>query len=180
MTLSPADVRAASFRASRLRPGYDMDEVDEFLDLVQETIERLEGDVGRFREAETVLLTRCDELQERLASIERQPAPIREAMRAQGQARSLEDVRPRDEVRPQEPIRLPQQPVQRSGEVEVGLRARCAELQARIDGLERQVAFSGDSAAVIAIAQATADELVRAATQYAAAIRASAGSAVAP
>ena len=43
--LTPVDVRQATFRTHRFREGYDTDEVDDFMDSVAETIERLASQV---------------------------------------------------------------------------------------------------------------------------------------
>src|SRR3954453_18951527 len=41
MPLTPADVRNKQFRTTRLRPGYDEEEVDAFLDEVEAELDRL-------------------------------------------------------------------------------------------------------------------------------------------
>ena len=41
MPLMPADVRNKQFATTRLRPGYDEEEVDTFLDEVETELERL-------------------------------------------------------------------------------------------------------------------------------------------
>ena len=41
MPLTPADVRNKQFSTTRLRPGYDEEEVDAFLDEVESELDRL-------------------------------------------------------------------------------------------------------------------------------------------
>lgn len=65
MPLTPEDVRNKQFSTVRLREGYEMDEVDAFLDEVEAELTRL--------------LRENDDLQARLAAAARQPAPPAEA-----------------------------------------------------------------------------------------------------
>jgi DivIVA domain-containing protein len=132
MTLTPADVRAVSFRASRLRAGYDMDEVDEFLDAVQETIGHLGVDVARYREAESVLLVRCEQLQARIALLEQQD-------RASASAAQM----------------------QRPSEIEASLAARCEALQTRVIALEHELAVANRTANQLAAAEGSATRLTQ-------------------
>ncbi|MDP4824468.1 MAG: DivIVA domain-containing protein, partial [Candidatus Nanopelagicales bacterium] len=44
MALTPTEVHAQQFTTVRMRTGYDMDEVDAFLDVVEAEISRLLGD----------------------------------------------------------------------------------------------------------------------------------------
>ena len=132
MTLTPADVRAVSFRASRLRAGYDMDEVDEFLDAVQETIGHLGVDVARYREAESVLLVRCEQLQARIALLEQQDrASVSVAQ------------------------------TQRPSEVEASLAARCEALQTRVIALEHELAAANRAVNQLAAAEGSATRLTQ-------------------
>src|SRR5271154_1097433 len=56
MPLAPADVRNKQFSTTRLRPGYDEEEVDAFLDEVEAELDRLiqENEEIRARSAEVV------------------------------------------------------------------------------------------------------------------------------
>lgn len=132
MTLTPADVRSVSFRASRLRAGYDMDEVDEFLDAVQETIGHLGVDVARYREAESVLLVRCEQLQARIALLEQQD-------RASASAAQMH----------------------RPSEIEASLAARCEALQTRVIALEHELAVANRTANHLAAAEGSATRLTQ-------------------
>lgn len=138
MPLTPAEVRGVQFATTRMRAGYDMDEVDAFLDIIEADVAQYSDEVQRVRDGEAVLRTQCDQLQSRLATAERRVAELEADLMA---AR-------RSSVSPAESA------------VEV-----TAELQAALDG-------NADAAAVMAIAQRTADELIRAAEARAEGIRA--------
>lgn len=161
MTLTPADVRAVSFRASRLRAGYDMDEVDEFLDAVQETIGHLGVDVARYREAESVLLVRCEQLQARIALLEQQDrssasqsrgaSEIEVSLTARCEALQTRVIALENELAAANrtanqlaaaegsATRLTQVLATGSSEVESALRARCEALQAQVALLETEL-----------------------------------------
>ena len=49
MPLTPADVRNKQFSTTRLRPGYDEEEVDAFLDEVEAELDRLIQDNEELR-----------------------------------------------------------------------------------------------------------------------------------
>ncbi len=49
MPLTPADVRNKQFSTTRLRPGYDEEEVDAFLDEVEAELDRLIQDNDELR-----------------------------------------------------------------------------------------------------------------------------------
>src|ERR1700689_3309579 len=49
MPLTPADVRNKQFSTTRLRPGYDEEEVDAFLDEVEAELDRLIQGTGELR-----------------------------------------------------------------------------------------------------------------------------------
>jgi cell division septum initiation protein DivIVA len=58
----------------------------------------------------------------------------------------------------------------RAAEIEAMLRTQCDQLQARIDHLEQQPVIAGDPDMLMRVAQATVDELVRAARQHSEAV----------
>ena len=70
MPLTPADVRAKQFAATRVRSGYDVDEVDAFLDIVEADIAALSGDLQQARDESAVLRSQHSQLQSRLRSAE--------------------------------------------------------------------------------------------------------------
>lgn len=138
MPLTPAEVRGVQFATTRMRAGYDMDEVDAFLDIIEADVAQYADEVQRVRDGEAVLRTQCDQLQGRLAAAERRVSEL-EAERA---------TAPRSGA-----------PSADESAVEV-----TAELQAALES-------NADAAAVMAIAQQTADEIVRSAQTRAEAIR---------
>jgi len=78
MPLTPAEVRAMQFATTRVRSGYDVDEVDAFLDIVEGDIAALSGDLQRARDESAVLRTQYSQLQSRLRSAELDLAAARE------------------------------------------------------------------------------------------------------
>lgn len=70
MALTPDDVHAVRFRTTRLRAGYRMSEVDEFLDKVSSTIEQLREQLQRSEDAVTVWRAQAEQVQLRLAARE--------------------------------------------------------------------------------------------------------------
>ena len=78
MPLTPAEVRATQFATTRVRSGYDVDEVDAFLDIVEADIAALSGDLQQARDESAVLRTQYSQLQSRLRSAELDLAAARE------------------------------------------------------------------------------------------------------
>ncbi len=70
MPLSAADVRGTTFATTRMRSGYNMDEVDAFLDIVEADVAQYADELQRLRDSEAVLRTQCDQLQSRLIAAE--------------------------------------------------------------------------------------------------------------
>lgn len=73
MTLSPQDVRAVQFTTTRMRVGYEMTEVDAFLDEVEVALAAKERELQQVREREAVLRTQCEQLQARVDYLEAHP-----------------------------------------------------------------------------------------------------------
>ena len=71
MSLTPADVRAMAFATTRMRAGYDVDEVDAFLDLVEADIASRESELLAARGESAVLRNQCELLEARLREMER-------------------------------------------------------------------------------------------------------------
>lgn len=136
MPLTPAEVRAVQFSTTRMRSGYDMDEVDAFLDIIEADIGQLTDDLQRSRDGEAVLRTQCDQLQQRLLVAEQRLAE-----------------------RPAAPAAPSDAPTAVLPSVD-------AEVREVIEG-------NADAAAIIAVAQRTADEIIRFAEVRAEGIRAS-------
>ena len=74
MGLTPDDVHAVRFRTSRLRSGYRMKEVDDFLDQVASTIAQLQEQVQRSDDAIGVWKAQAEQLQIRLTARETESA----------------------------------------------------------------------------------------------------------
>jgi DivIVA domain-containing protein len=129
MPLTAAEVRATEFATTRMRAGYDMDEVDAFLDIIEADVAQYADELQRSRDGEAVLRTQCDQLQARLTAAEQRLAEAQEQLAAGIVARTAVVPLP---VEPQVP----------------------AELEAHLGE-------NPDAAAVLAVAQRTADEIVR-------------------
>ncbi len=76
MPLNPADVRAVQFGTTRLKAGYDMDEVDAFLDIIEADIAQYADELQRSRDSEAVLRTQLEQVQARLLVAERRIADL--------------------------------------------------------------------------------------------------------
>lgn len=70
MPLTPAEVRATQFATTRVRAGYDVDEVDAFLDVVEYDIGSLSSDLQQARDEAAVIRTQYNQLQLRLRAAE--------------------------------------------------------------------------------------------------------------
>ncbi|HAN70762.1 MAG TPA: hypothetical protein DCQ36_04115 [Actinobacteria bacterium] len=79
MPLTAAEVRAARFGTTRLRTGYDMDEVDAFLDIIEADVAQYADELQRARDGEAVLRTQLDQVQARLAMAEQRLSEAQEA-----------------------------------------------------------------------------------------------------
>jgi DivIVA domain-containing protein len=139
MPLTAAEVRATQFSTTRMRAGYDMDEVDAFLDIVEADVSQYADELQRSRDGEAVLRTQCDQLQTRLTLAEQRVADNETGLAPAGAASAA--------VAPTAP-------------------AVPAELEAHLGD-------NPEAAAVLAVAQRTADEIVRFAETRAQAVRAS-------
>lgn len=136
MPLTPAEVRAVQFSTTRMRSGYDMDEVDAFLDIIEADIGQLTDDLQRSRDGEAVLRTQCEQLQQRLLVAEQRLAE-----------------------RPAEQVAASDAPTAVLPSID-------AEVRELVEG-------DADAAAIMAVAQRTADEIIRFAQVRAEGIRAS-------
>lgn len=139
MPLTAAEVRATQFSTTRMRGGYDMDEVDAFLDIIEADVSQYADELQRSRDGEAVLRTQCDQLQARLTAAEQRLTEAQEQLAAGIAARAMTA-----------PV-LPEPTVP-------------AELEA-------QLGENPNAAAVLAVAQRTADEIVRFAQAKADSIR---------
>lgn len=71
MPLTPADVRAVQFSTTKMKTGYDMDEVDAFLDVVEAELGQLVTQAQAARDSEGVLRAQCEQLLTRVSELER-------------------------------------------------------------------------------------------------------------
>lgn len=127
MPITAADVRATQFGTTRMRAGYDMDEVDAFLDIIEADVAQYADELQRSRDGEAVLRTQCDQLQVRITAAEQRLAELQEQLATAG--RSIVPVAT-------EPPQVP------------------ADLEARLGE-------NPEAAEVLAVAQRTADEIIR-------------------
>lgn len=141
MPLTAADVRGTKFSTTRMKSGYDMDEVDAFLDIIEADVAQYADELQRSRDGEAVLRAQGDQLQVRMNLAEQRLADA-QAELAQMQAAG---------GRPPEAVVEPEPP------------ADVTDL----------VAGDPEAMSVLAIAQRTADEILRYAEARAEGIRGS-------
>ncbi len=134
MPLTAAEVRATQFSTTRVRAGYDMDEVDAFLDIIEADVAQSADELQRLRDGEAVLRTQCDQLQTRLGLAEKRLVEAESALAA-----SSATTGPAPQVS---------------------------------EELSASLGDSPEAADVLAVAQRTADEIVRYAQARADSIRA--------
>jgi DivIVA domain-containing protein len=72
VTLSAQDVRDARFGTTRVRAGYKMSEVDEFLDRIEAAIGQYAEDKQRMGDEADVLRSQVQQLQGRLAAVQQE------------------------------------------------------------------------------------------------------------
>lgn len=68
MELSPQDVRSVRFGTTRMRAGYEMSEVDSFLDTIESALETYSANVRHTRDEADALRSQVQQLQLRLAA----------------------------------------------------------------------------------------------------------------
>lgn len=189
MPLTAAEVRNTKFSTTRMRAGYDMDEVDAFLDIVEADVAQYTDDLQRSRDGEAVLRTQCDQLQVRLGMAEQKLSD------AQAELAELQSVRHHQT----EPIAVVPVAAPVTAPVEAPVEAAAPEPAAPVlatsvfatsvfapvpvaepDAVPElpadqaaAVAANPEAASVVAIAQRHADEIVRFAQTRADGIRAS-------
>lgn len=127
MPITAAEVRATQFATTRMRSGYDMDEVDAFLDIIEADVAQYADELQRSRDGEAVLRTQCDQLQARITAAEQRLAELQEQLATAG--RGAVPV-------PDGPPPVPTE-------------------------LEAHLGDNPEAAEVLAVAQRTADEIIR-------------------
>jgi DivIVA domain-containing protein len=142
MALTPEMVASKTFTASRIRDGgYNVNEVDDFLDEVVTELTRLR--------------TENDGLREQLAEAERRAADGGQPAAATGDAATTEDATPAETPAPEAPaVETPAVP-----EAPAPVEAPAAPAAALVDGAGTS---AGSAAGVLALAQRLHDEHVRA------------------
>jgi DivIVA domain-containing protein len=157
MPLTPAEVRGTKFSTTRMRAGYDMDEVDAFLDIVEADVAQYSDDLQRSRDGEAVLRTQCDQLQVRLGIAEQKLTD------AQADLAEVQSARQNQTT----PIVLD------AAALAVVATEQPEESSAPALSPEQAAAIAADTeaASVLAIAERQADEIVRYAQVRADAIR---------
>ncbi|MUL40830.1 DivIVA domain-containing protein [Streptomonospora sp. PA3] len=140
MPLTPADVRNKQFSTTRLRPGYDEEEVDAFLDEVETELDRL--------------IQENEELRGKLAECLRGKVPNAgmQDFQQQPQEQQLPPEPPQPEPVRQEP---PQQQPQQQQPLEQQIPAMAANM-----GLPGSEENMDTAARVLALAQQTADQAI--------------------
>ena len=138
MPLTAADVRSTTFATTRFHAGYNMDEVDEFLDVVEADVAQFADELQRSRDGEAVLRAQCDQLQLRVTIAEQKVADAEAEVAV---------------LRAREPM-VPIVPIEPS-----------AQAMEAMEG-------NDEALAIVALAQRTADEMVRTAQAQVTSIKA--------
>lgn len=128
MPITAADVRATQFGTTRMRSGYDMDEVDAFLDIIEADVAQYADELQRSRDGEAVLRTQCDQLQARLTAAEQRVAELQEQLATAGRG------------------------------APVAVAAAAPQVS---EELQAHLGENPEAAEVLAVAQRTADEIIR-------------------
>ncbi|MDX6743064.1 DivIVA domain-containing protein [Actinocorallia sp. A-T 12471] len=137
MPLTPADVRNKQFSTTRLRPGYDEEEVDAFLDEVEAELDRL--------------IQENEELRAKLAECLRGKVPAMAAPIVEPKP-DMAPPMPEPMLQQQPPMQQPQQP-----EPVMGLTQHAAE---QINPRPSTEDNMDTAARVLALAQQTADQAI--------------------
>ncbi|QVQ53126.1 DivIVA domain-containing protein [Spiractinospora alimapuensis] len=140
MPLTPADVRNKQFSTTRLRPGYDEEEVDAFLDEVEAELDRL--------------IQENEELRGKLA----------EALRGKVPPMSAQDMQSEPQAPPEPVQQQPQPQMQVAPEPPAQPQLQQPAPEQALAGMAMGMQESGDSmdtaSRVLALAQQTADQAI--------------------
>jgi len=166
MALSPEDVRNTMFGTTRMRTGYDMDEVDAFLDVIESDMVRRSEEVQRALEAEESMRAQNALLNAHVRELEAEVSSLRDQL-AEARSASGDDDRrhtvPLVVAEGDEDQAATQESAGATGDVD-------GPVSARQPGT---VASSpAEDAAVLSLAQQAADEIIRLAQTRADVIRA--------
>ncbi|QBI53900.1 DivIVA domain-containing protein [Streptomonospora litoralis] len=148
MPLTPADVRNKQFSTTRLRPGYDEEEVDAFLDEVETELDRL--------------IQENEELRGKLAECLRGKVPNAGMQDFQQQQPQEQQQLPPEPPQQPEPVRQEQQPQpqpQQQQQQQQPLEQQMGAMAANM-GLPGSEENMDTAARVLALAQQTADQAI--------------------
>lgn len=167
MALTPEDVRNTMFGTTRMRTGYDMDEVDAFLDVIESDMVRRSEEVQRALEAEeamraqnALLNAHVRELEAEVSSLRQQLADVHDGAPADDDSRHTV---PLVVSRPSEDQTPPGESDDAAGEAD-------GPVSARQPGAV--TSSPAEDAAVLSLAQQAADEIISLAQTRAEVIRA--------
>lgn len=164
MALTPADVHAQQFTTVRMRTGYDMDEVDAFLDVVEAEIARLLSDNDDLRAQLTQAQSRVLAAEQKAARGESAPAA---AMPAPRPGSNVVEVRSAPVAADQPPAQAIEKP-EKSEKAPAPKTPEAPAPQTKSGSSDPVAApdaaqVSSQALAMLEIAQRTADETVSAA-----------------
>ena len=177
MALSPEDVRNTMFGTTRMRTGYDMDEVDSFLDVIESDLIRRTDEVQRAREAEEAMRAQNSLLHAQVRELEAHVRTLQSQL-------ASETAAPGADVKHTEPLPFPLPPPSQepaptsivavapgSSDPEPVVEPVAEKVvSARQPGMVTEHAT--EDAAVLSLAQQSADEIIRLALTRADVIRA--------
>ena len=160
--MSPDDVRNTMFGTTRMRTGYDMDEVDAFLDVIETDMVRRSEEVQRALDAEEAMRAQNALLNAHVRELEAEVASLRQQL-----SDPIHAV-PADDLRHTVPLVVPE-PVD------------AQDVERKVDEPEEPVSLRQpgtapttiiEDAAVMSLAQQSADEIIALAQMRADVIRA--------
>ena len=161
MPLSPDDIRNTMFGTTRMRTGYDMDEVDAFLDVIESDMVRRSEEVQRALEAEEAMRAQNALLNAHVRELELEVASLRQQL--DDPHRAISD----DDRRHTVPLVVPV--AEESEEIDGKVDDSDEQVSARQPGTTPTTAV--ENAAVISLAQQSADEIIALAQMRAAVVR---------
>jgi len=159
MALSPEDVRNTMFGTTRMRTGYDMEEVDAFLDVIESDMVRRSEEVQRALEAEEAMRAQNALLNAHVRELEAEVTSLRQQL-ADPTSPSQDDDRLHTV-----PLVVPA-----SGDAQEEVDDSGKPVSARQPGIVPT--NPAEDAAIISLAQQAADEIIALAQMRAEVIRA--------
>ncbi|WP_017575458.1 DivIVA domain-containing protein [Nocardiopsis kunsanensis] len=156
MSLTPADVRNKQFSTTRLRPGYDEEEVDAFLDEVESELDRLIQENEELRGK----LAECLRGKVPNAGMQDFQQPQEQQQAPEQPQQQSEPAQPQTQPQPQPQAQAPEQPQQQASQAPV---APVPQMPAGMTGAN--LAMGGEenmdtASRILALAQQTADQAI--------------------